>query len=98
MNARKNSAARTANARVSSPRISSDADHDLDGRQGVADGRARSLGEDLEGADRTDVAGRVGELRQPGHEVDDADDQARDEADPLLHDASSLRNGPEHAG
>jgi len=52
----------------------------------VADGRHDRLGQDLEGADLPDVAGGVRKLRQSGDHVDDADDQAREHADPLPHD------------
>jgi len=36
--------------------------------------------------DGQDVAGGVRKLRQSGDHVDDADDQAREHADPLPHD------------
>ena len=63
------------------------ADHDLDRGQCVTDGGHDRLGEDLVGADGPDVARRVGELGQAGQQLDRTHDQARQEADPLLHDA-----------
>ncbi len=53
----------------------------------MADGRHDRFREDPVGADGADVAGRVVELGQAGQQLDATDDEARQQADPLLHDA-----------
>ena len=91
MKATKSSAETTAALRVSTSEDQAQPDDDLDDREQVTDRRHDRLRQQVVGPHGTHALGRVGQLQATGHDPHAARDQARDEADPVLHDPDPRR-------